>query len=47
MYDYIEVTGDSLVCRTYGVDVINLAKETDESKVRDYERYLDGFILTK
>ena len=47
MYSYVEVSDNTLVLRTYGVNGKGLAAETDESKVLDYGVYLDGFMLRK
>ena len=44
MYSYIEVDGDSLVLKTYGVHVGGQLKG---SVSNDYNFYLDGFMLTK
>ena len=41
-YSYIEATGDTLVVRTYGVDVKKRVKNEADDTV-----YLDGFMLTK
>lgn len=43
MYSYVEVTGDKLVCRTYGVDVLSQVKNPS----LDNGVYLDGFMLRK
>ena len=43
MYSYLEVTGDKLVCRTYGVNVPAQVK----SPSLDNAKYLDGFMLQK
>ena len=43
MYSYVEVTGDKLVCRTYGVDVpAQILTPSLDNGV-----YLDGFMLRK
>ena len=44
MYSYIEVDGDSLVLKTYGVHV---AGQIKGSVSNDHNYYLDGFMLTK
>ena len=43
MYSYVEVTQDTLVCRTYGVDVV--AQYSTSSLTNG--KYLDGFLLRK
>jgi hypothetical protein len=43
MYSYLEVTADTLVCRTYGVNVP--AQFANPSL--DNGKYLDGFMLRK
>ena len=45
MYSYIEVTDNSLVLRTYGVDVTTQIKEASFTGTNGY--YMDGFMLTK
>lgn len=46
-YSYIEVSEDSLILRTYGVDVGSVVNETDESKLSQYSVYINGFMLSK
>lgn len=46
MYSYVEISGNSLVLRTYGVNVNAQIKDTTGS-IADYTTYLDGFMLTK
>ena len=46
-YSYIEVSGNSLVVRTYGVDVGSVVKEQDGADLTQYGVYIDGFKLSK
>ena len=46
-YSYVEVSGDSLVVRTYGVDVGSVVKEADNTNLTQYGVYIDGFKLSK
>ncbi len=46
-YSYIEVSGDSLVVRTYGVDVGSVVKEQDDEELTKHGVYIDGFKLSK
>jgi hypothetical protein len=43
MYSYVEVSQDTLICRTYGVDVV--AQYSAPSLANG--KYLDGFLLRK
>lgn len=47
MYSYIEVTNNSLVVRTYGVDVKGLSAVNGNTGLTDYGVYMDGFMLRK
>ncbi len=47
MYSYVEVSANQLVVRTYGVDALHLAAETDVSKTTSYGVYFEGFMLNK
>lgn len=47
MYSYVEITANSIVVRTYGVDVNAMAKAETLTNLADYNVYLDGFKLTK
>lgn len=47
MYSYIEVTNNSLVVRTYGVDVKGLSAVNGNTGLTDYGVYMDGFMLKK
>lgn len=47
MYSYVEINGDTLVVRTYGVDVLGQSKLPAGSSVLSKGIYLDGFMLTK
>lgn len=44
-YSYIEVSGDKLVLRNYGVDVASVVKETEN--LTNHGVYIGGFMLTK
>ena len=44
MYSYLEVMGDKLVCRTYGVDV---KSQVNNKTSLENGVYIDGFMLTK
>ena len=46
-YSYVEVSGNSLVVRTYGVDVGSVVKEAENSNLTQYSVYIDGFKLSK
>ena len=46
-YSYVQVAGDSLTVRSYGVYAKGVYNETDPSKIGDHAVYLDGFMLTK
>ena len=47
MYSYVEVTANSIVVRTYGVDVYGQSTLPAGSSVLSEGIYLDGFMLTK
>ncbi|MBQ7912904.1 MAG: metallophosphoesterase family protein [Clostridia bacterium] len=46
-YSYIEVSGNELTVRTYGVDVKGVVEETDNANLTQYGVYIDGFKLSK
>lgn len=47
MYSYLEVTRNSFVLRTYGVDCRGLAAKTPSQVNTDFGVYFEGFKLTK
>ncbi len=47
MYAYIEVSKGQLVVRTYGVNALGMANETEPANLDDYGLYLEGFMLNK
>lgn len=47
MYSYLEVTKNSFVLRTYGVDCRGLAAKTSGQANTDFGVYFEGFKLTK
>ncbi|MBQ5929877.1 MAG: hypothetical protein IIX02_03695, partial [Clostridia bacterium] len=47
MYSYIEVTKNSFVLRTYGVDCRGLAAKTSTQSNTDFGVYFEGFKLSK
>ena len=47
MYSYVEITANTIVVRTYGVDVYAQSQLTEGADVTSTGIYLDGFMLTK